>query len=311
MMKLEINTSLGVFFVAIKPPQNRQAELAQWADADVGCSASKSTCFGRGVLSASQLGAGARAVCCGQNQIGSFGHAAGAQEFLLHFFDCLPVGVFIDELLHSLLQGWHGEALPGVTEGNSSSSARHDVGIHGLVTKNGNHRQRNSKAQGFVHAVGSTVGDEGVAFLQQLQLWQHVLRQEIRRQGHPFQGVFFATGADDDLDVRIAAKSFDGRAKQHVDEFLSRRVTKAVLVSLRSKGIRPKVCRGHGARRDVQQFLAFCQCLVHSRRQLDGIRRDVGVVKPLNFGVQQRSHTFEGKVREAFQLHRCLWFHVE
>ena len=43
MMKLESNTSLGVFFVAIKPPQNRQAELAQWADADVGCSASKST----------------------------------------------------------------------------------------------------------------------------------------------------------------------------------------------------------------------------------------------------------------------------
>ena len=55
-----------------------------------------------------------------------------------------------------LLQGWHGEALPGVTEGNSSSSARHDVGIHGLVTKNGNHRQRNSWTQHLLNNICRT-----------------------------------------------------------------------------------------------------------------------------------------------------------
>ena len=48
---------------------------------------------------------------------------------------------------------------------------------------------RDAKAQGFVHAVGTTVCDESVTFLQQLQLWQDVLCHEILWQRHPFQGV--------------------------------------------------------------------------------------------------------------------------
>lgn len=52
---------------------------------------------------------------------------------------------FLEFLAHcGLLQRRHCEGLPGVAEGNSSSSARHDVSIHRLVTEDGNHRQRNS-----------------------------------------------------------------------------------------------------------------------------------------------------------------------
>jgi len=44
--------------------------------------------------------------------------------------------------------------------------------------------------------------------------------------------IFFASGAHDDLDVRIIAQGFDGRAKQQLHKFLARGVTEAVLVSL-------------------------------------------------------------------------------
>ena len=54
--------------------------------------------------------------------------------------------------------------------------------------------------------------------------------------------IFFASGADDNLEVRITAEGVDRGAKQHLDKFLARGVTEAVLVRLPRQELMNSAC---------------------------------------------------------------------
>lgn len=183
------------------------------------------------------------------------------------------------------------------------------ISIEGLISKEGHDEQRHRRSQRFMHAVGPTMGDEGIRTLQHLQLWNRGGGSEVRRQlWKALPEIRLWPSRCHDQHAFHLCQSLHASPEHMLHYLLAREALQPLDASHRPEGARPQRSGGDRAQGEEDHAPAGSPGNVQlSQQRLVGLRLHVRPAAVPDGLVHDGTDALKGKVAEAPSLRALLW----